>query len=90
MAHHAVDDEGRARRLRRAELRSGLRLIPLLAEVLAHTQVQRSMGLLGAATVPWDTLRKELGLNGWVEPHEVERALITRLSEIRPGPVRLT
>lgn len=61
------------------------RVIGLLAEVLSGTQVPRSLGTLGAATEPWDELRKELGWFGWSNSEEIEAKLRTVLREIPDG-----
>ena len=55
--------------------------IRLLAEIIANTSAQRSMGLLGAAQEPWDALRSHdyLNLFGYSTVEEVEEALRRRL-----------
>lgn len=58
-----------------------MQLIPLMARVLAHTQVHRPSCTLRAAYSPWDLIYDELRLHGWATPEEFEEALHKRLSE---------
>lgn len=50
-------------------------VIRLLAELLAGTQVPRSLGYLGMATHAWDQLRAKLNLFGWMTAEEVQMRL---------------
>jgi hypothetical protein len=50
-------------------------VITLLADVLAHTQAPRSMGMLGAANKSWDELRTVLNLFGYMSTEEIEQQL---------------
>jgi hypothetical protein len=55
------------------------RIIRLMAEVLAGTQVPRSLNALGAAARPWDELRKMLGLFGYADADQIEFHLRAKL-----------
>ena len=59
------------------------RIIYLLAELLAGTQVPRSLGatVLGAGTSPWDELRNELHLFGWLDAKAIEVRLREYIQE---------
>ncbi len=49
-------------------------MIRLIAELLAGTQVPRSMGVLGKGQEPWDEIRDRLKLCGYptIEQHEIK------------------
>lgn len=50
--------------------------IRLMAEILAGTQVPRSLGsILGEAIKPWDELRAKLGGVGWLAADDFEVGL---------------
>ena len=58
-------------------------IIRLLAEIMAGTQVPRSLGphMLGTATEPWDELRYRLRVDGWASADDIESALTLVLVE---------
>lgn len=48
------------------------KFIRLVAELLAKTQVLRSIGALRGANAEWDQLRTEMKLFGWMDADEIE------------------
>lgn len=47
----------------------------LIGEIMAGTQVPRSMGVLGTAEPAWDELRSRLGVFGWAAAEDYANAL---------------
>ncbi len=60
-----------------------LSVVRLIAEVLAGTQVPRSLGALGAATKPWDVLRNRLHVFGYLSSDEYEQVLRKVITDIK-------